>query len=69
METPCVQVCVIDPVSGFCVGCGRTGAEVGGWMGLTSGERREVMAGLPERMRQMTSRGMRGQGQRQRTRA
>ena len=56
METPCIQTCVIDPVTGFCIGCGRTGAEVGGWIAMTPAERRAVMAALPERLRTMTSR-------------
>lgn len=50
IETPCVQVCVLDPATGWCVGCGRTGEEIGGWLGLTPRERRAVMAALPERM-------------------
>jgi uncharacterized protein len=56
IESPCVQVCVIDPVTGFCIGCGRTGAEIGSWIGLAAGQRREIMGGLPERLRTMTSR-------------
>jgi uncharacterized protein len=69
METPCIQTCVIDPVTGFCIGCGRTANEVGGWIGMTTGQRRDVMAGLPERLRTMTSRESRTLRQRQRTRA
>jgi uncharacterized protein len=69
METPCIQTCVIDPVSGFCIGCGRTANEVGGWIGMSTGQRRDVMAGLPERLRMMTSREARTPRQRQRIRA
>lgn len=54
METPCVQICVIDDISGFCIGCGRTRAEVAGWVQMTSGERRETMAVLPDRMTSIT---------------
>jgi predicted Fe-S protein YdhL (DUF1289 family) len=56
METPCIKICVIDPVSGFCIGCGRTGAEIGGWTGLSSAERRAVMDTLPARLARMTTR-------------
>ena len=56
IETPCIQICVIDPVSNFCIGCGRTGGEVAGWVGYTTEERRALMAGLPERLKHMTSR-------------
>lgn len=56
IETPCIQICVIDPVSSYCIGCGRTGNEVAGWTGYTSEERRAIMSGLTERMKHMTSR-------------
>jgi len=26
--TPCIKVCVIDPETGFCIGCGRAGMEI-----------------------------------------
>jgi predicted Fe-S protein YdhL (DUF1289 family) len=69
METPCVNICVIDPVTGWCIGCGRTGGEIGAWMGMTPGQRRETMARLPERLAGMTTREARQPRQRQRTRA
>jgi uncharacterized protein len=54
IETPCVKLCVIDPDSGFCIGCGRTGSEIAGWISMTPQERREVMAGLEARMASLT---------------
>jgi predicted Fe-S protein YdhL (DUF1289 family) len=48
--TPCVKVCVIDAVSGLCAGCGRSLAEIGGWLGFSDAERRQVMAALPARL-------------------
>lgn len=56
IDTPCIRICVIDPASGFCEGCGRTGSEIGSWLGMQSGQRREIMAALPERMKTMASR-------------
>ena len=50
IETPCTKVCAVDPVSGLCVGCGRTGAEIGSWIGMTAQERRRIMAELPARL-------------------
>ncbi len=50
IETPCILVCAIDPATGFCFGCGRTGAEIGAWLGLSPAERRGVMADLPARL-------------------
>jgi predicted Fe-S protein YdhL (DUF1289 family) len=48
--TPCIKVCVIDPLSGLCAGCGRSLAEIGGWLGFSDAERRAVMAVLPARV-------------------
>ena len=38
---PCIQVCILDPVTGLCEGCGR----------MSEAERRVVMDALDERMR------------------
>lgn len=56
IETPCIKICVVDPDSGFCIGCGRTRAEIGGWLGFSPEERRAVMADLPERVATLTRR-------------
>jgi predicted Fe-S protein YdhL (DUF1289 family) len=50
IETPCTKVCVVDPVSGLCRGCGRSLAEIASWTSLSAEERRRVMAELPNRM-------------------
>jgi len=50
IETPCNKVCVLDAVSGLCIGCGRTGAEIGSWIGMTAEERRRIMAEIPARL-------------------
>ncbi len=50
IESPCNRVCTIDRASGFCLGCGRTGAEIGAWVSLSPAERRAVMAELPARL-------------------
>jgi len=49
METPCIDVCRIDSATGICEGCNRTIAEITGWAGMTSDERRRIMAELPLR--------------------
>lgn len=56
IETPCIKICVVDPETGFCIGCGRTRGEIGGWLGLTPDERRAVMSELPERVEGLTRR-------------
>ncbi len=50
IESPCVLTCVIDPRTGYCFGCGRTGDEIGAWIGYTAEQRRTIMAGLPARL-------------------
>ena len=56
IETPCIKICVVDPETGFCIGCGRTRDEIGGWLEMDADERRNVMAGLPDRVATLTQR-------------
>ena len=55
-DSPCVKICVIDPLTGFCIGCGRTGNEIGNWSGMSPAERKALKADLPERLKAMTRR-------------
>jgi predicted Fe-S protein YdhL (DUF1289 family) len=50
ISTPCIKICVIDPVSRLCEGCGRTLAEIAQWARLSEPERLAIMAALPERL-------------------
>jgi len=50
LDSPCVNICVIDQASGFCLGCGRTIAEITAWSGLTPAERASVRARLAGRL-------------------
>jgi uncharacterized protein len=49
-ESPCIAVCMMDPGTGLCFGCGRTLPEIARWHRLDSAERQAVMATLPQRM-------------------
>ena len=49
-ETPCIAVCIIDPKTKLCLGCGRTLPEIGGWGRMESAERLGIMALLDARM-------------------
>jgi predicted Fe-S protein YdhL (DUF1289 family) len=53
IETPCNKVCTVDPACALCVGCGRSTAEIAGWIGFTADERRRIMADLPRRLAAM----------------
>jgi predicted Fe-S protein YdhL (DUF1289 family) len=50
ISSPCVKLCVIDPASKLCEGCGRTLAEIARWSSLSEPERRAIMAQLPKRL-------------------
>ena len=45
-ETPCIAVCMIDPRTSLCFGCGRTLPEIARWHRMDSAERQAVMAQL-----------------------
>ena len=60
ISSPCVKICVIDPLAGLCVGCGRTIAEISLWPEMAEAERRAVIAMLPARMTAARSRAARG---------
>ncbi len=51
-SSPCIRVCCLDPESGLCEGCGRTGAEIAEWYRLSEEDRLRIMAGLEDRMRE-----------------
>ena len=49
-DTPCIAVCMIDPKTNLCLGCGRTLPEIARWHRMESAERLSVMAELAARM-------------------
>lgn len=66
IESPCVKICVLQTVTGLCLGCRRTGEEIAAWSRLDQAERRRIMAELPDRAlaaaRRGGARGRRGTG-------
>jgi len=59
-SSPCIKVCVIDPVSGLCIGCARTVAEISLWSEMGDAQRRLTLAQLPQRVAEMVARSTRG---------
>jgi predicted Fe-S protein YdhL (DUF1289 family) len=49
-ETPCIAVCMIDPRTNLCFGCGRTLPEIARWHRMDGAVRLAVMAQLARRM-------------------
>lgn len=37
VKSPCNGTCMLDPRSGYCMGCYRTGDEIGSWMTMSDG--------------------------------
>lgn len=62
VESPCIKVCVLDPATGYCIGCGRTGNEIGAWLSMDDAARAALVAELPARLTAMTSRAVRQGG-------
>ena len=54
IKTPCNRVCALHPVSGLCLGCGRSLAEIAGWIDFDAKERAAIMTRLPMRLAAMT---------------
>jgi uncharacterized protein len=48
--SPCVDICVLDPDTGWCIGCGRTGDEIGDWPDASDARRQAILDALPPRM-------------------
>lgn len=48
-STPCMKICVLDPNTGLCEGCGRTIDEIARWSVMSEAERQRIMADLENR--------------------
>lgn len=48
--SPCINICRIERGSRYCVGCGRTSAEIARWGATDDADRDAVMAQLPARI-------------------
>ncbi|HXZ60968.1 MAG TPA: DUF1289 domain-containing protein [Steroidobacteraceae bacterium] len=46
--SPCINVCSLD-AQGYCIGCLRTGAEIGRWLAMSAAEQWRLIAELEER--------------------
>ncbi|MEO9969578.1 MAG: DUF1289 domain-containing protein [Hyphomonadaceae bacterium] len=60
ITSPCIKVCAVDGRTGFCLGCGRTMAEIGNWVKLGTEGRDAVLETLPDRMQTLRELGKLG---------
>ena len=57
VPSPCINVCAMDPASGYCSGCLRTLDEIAGWGAFTPDEKRAVLSRLPPRRARLSTPG------------
>jgi len=55
-HSPCVGICKLDDRSGYCLGCARTGDEIGRWSGMSEAQRDALWAKLPARHEELAIR-------------
>jgi len=46
MQTPCIQLCKLNPYTQVCLGCKRTLEEIQRWALMTAAEREKIMKEL-----------------------
>ena len=49
MESPCINICLLDEDTGLCRGCLRTLDEIGDWSRYSATERSRIMGTLEAR--------------------
>ncbi len=49
VPSPCINICAIDDITGYCKGCYRSVPEVAAWPTLSDDQKRAVLARLPAR--------------------
>lgn len=47
--SPCISVCQMDPMTGYCIGCTRTIDEIRDWIISNPDERHAILAKIAER--------------------
>ena len=52
VPSPCISVCKMNPVTGWCEGCQRTIDEIAGWSRMSDDAKRDVWAEVARRRQQ-----------------
>ncbi len=47
--SPCISICRLNTLNGFCQGCWRTREEIAGWMRMSNEEKQNVLVELHSR--------------------
>jgi uncharacterized protein len=52
IASPCINLCLLDPQTQLCEGCGRTAFEIGNWLAYTHEQRRVIIKSLGRRLKE-----------------
>ncbi len=55
-HSPCIGICKLDDATGYCLGCGRTGSEIGDWIAMSESQRDAIWSVLPRRLETLSVR-------------
>lgn len=58
--SPCINVCVVDGQTGWCLGCARLLSEIGGWIKMDDTAKQDVLELLPGRKEELRKLGKLG---------
>ena len=50
INSPCVNVCRIDPKNNICSGCGRSIKEISNWINMNDKEKEQLLLDLKNRI-------------------
>ncbi len=53
IDSPCKLICTLDIVAGVCTGCGRTRADIAGWMNYSPAQRAFANIEASKRMKKL----------------
>ena len=46
IDSPCIDICTIDPNGGECIGCGRTPDEINNWTNFDNLKKKQILENL-----------------------
>lgn len=55
VKSPCIGVCAIDDLNGFCQGCYRTVDEIKGWWDMNQADQQSLLSTISERELQLVN--------------
>lgn len=55
VQSPCIGVCSIDEISGYCAGCYRTVEEIKAWWDMSQPQQLQLVSELEQRQGQLLS--------------